>query len=55
MNRTVNITRRMLTTKGLRYCPVIESANGRVRPDYVMVDSPGEAHCCTKKQEGKSG
>ncbi|HXA85733.1 MAG TPA: site-specific integrase [Candidatus Dormibacteraeota bacterium] len=44
MNRTVNITKRVLTCKGLRYCPVIEANNGRVRPDYVMVDGKEERH-----------
>jgi integrase len=29
---------------GLRYCPVIEAANGRIRPDVVMVDGTEERH-----------
>jgi integrase/recombinase XerD len=33
----VNLTKRVLTTAGLRYCPVVMSANGRVKPDVVWV------------------
>jgi len=29
---------------GLRYCPVVEAANGRIRPDVVMVDGTEERH-----------
>lgn len=37
MNR-VNLTKRILTARGWRYCPVVYSANGRVKPDLVYVD-----------------
>ena len=38
MNREVNLTKRVQTSKGLRYCPVVLSANGRVKPDWVKVN-----------------
>ena len=37
MNRRVNLTKRIHTSKGLRFCPAVISANGRVKPDYVLV------------------
>jgi hypothetical protein len=37
MNRQVNLTKRIRTSNGLRFCPVVISANGRVKPDYVLV------------------
>ena len=44
MNREVNLTKRVKTFQGLRYCPVVLSANGRVRPDWVFVDGKEERH-----------
>jgi hypothetical protein len=44
MNRQVNLTKRVQTAKGLRYCPVVLSANGRVKPDAVMVNGQPERH-----------
>jgi integrase/recombinase XerD len=44
MNRQVNLTKRVRTPKGLRFCPVIVSANGRLRPDYVLVVDKEERH-----------
>jgi integrase len=44
MNREVNLTKRVLTSKGLRYCPVVLSANGRVKPDIVLVNGEPEPH-----------
>jgi integrase/recombinase XerD len=44
MNREVNLTKRIRTAKGLRYCPVVLSANGRVKPDAVMVNGKPERH-----------
>jgi hypothetical protein len=38
MNREVNVTKRVQTAAGLRYCPVVLSANGRIKPDAVMVN-----------------
>jgi len=44
MNRQVNLTKRVQTSKGPRYCPVVLSANGRVKPDAVMVNGQPERH-----------
>ena len=45
-NFAVNITKRVDTPEGRRFCPVVESANGRIKPDYVVVgastDNPRE-------------
>jgi hypothetical protein len=34
-NREVNLTKRIQTAQGSRYCPVVLSANGRIKPDFV--------------------
>jgi integrase/recombinase XerD len=44
MNREVNVTKRVKTPQGLRYCPVVLSANGRIRPDWVVVNGKEERH-----------
>jgi len=44
MHREVNLTKRVQTAQGLRYCPVVMSANGRVKPDVVLVDGKEEKH-----------
>ena len=44
MNREVNLTKRVNTAQGLRYCPVALSANGRVKPDLVLVNGKEERH-----------
>jgi len=44
MNREVNLTKRVQTNTGLRYCPVVLSANGRVKPDMVLVNGIPERH-----------
>ena len=41
---SVNLTKRVQTENGLRYCPVVESANGRVKPDQVLVNGRPEKH-----------
>lgn len=41
---SVNLTKRVQTDQGLRYCPVVESANGRVKPDHVLVNGKPEKH-----------
>jgi integrase/recombinase XerD len=41
---SVNLTKRVKTEEGLRYCPVAESANGRVKPDLVVVNGTEERH-----------
>jgi hypothetical protein len=44
MNREVSVSKRVRTTKGLRYCPVVIAANGRIKPDYVLVNRTPERH-----------
>src|SRR5260370_37937469 len=44
MNRQCNVTKRVLTAQGLRYCAVVLSANGRIKPDMVLVNSKPEHH-----------
>jgi len=43
-NREVNLTKRVQTAHGWRYCRVVLSANGRVKPDYVHVNGQEERH-----------
>ena len=43
-SKEVNLTKRVQTSKGLRYCPVALSANGRVKPDLVIVNGEPERH-----------
>ena len=43
-NREVNLTKRVQTAKGPRYCPVALSANGRIKPDVVLVNGQEERH-----------
>lgn len=47
-NREVNLTKRVQTPHGWRYCRVQLSANGRVKPDVVVVNGREERH-----QEGR--
>jgi hypothetical protein len=44
VNREVNVTKRVQTAKGLRYCPVVLSANGRIKPDVVLINGKEEKH-----------
>jgi hypothetical protein len=44
MNREVNLTKRAQTTRGWRYCTVVLSANGRVKPDLILVNGEQETH-----------
>jgi integrase/recombinase XerD len=44
VNREVNVTKRVQTSKGPRYCAVALSANGRVKPDVVLVNGRPERH-----------
>ena len=41
---SVNLTKRVQTANGMRYCPVAQSANGRVKPDVVLVNGKEERH-----------
>jgi integrase/recombinase XerD len=44
-NPKVNLTKYVqLSGKGWRYCPVLVSPNGRVKPDFVLVDGKAEQH-----------
>ncbi len=43
-NREVNLTKRVQTPHGWRYCRVLLSANGRVKPDVVIVNGKQECH-----------
>ena len=43
-NREVNLTKRVQTARGPRYCRVVLAANGRVKPDLVIVNGKQEAH-----------
>ena len=38
MKREVNVTKLVKTAEDLRYCPAVLSANGRIRPDWVLVN-----------------
>jgi integrase/recombinase XerD len=42
--KEVNLTKRIQTSKGPRYCPVVLSPNGRVKPDLVIVNGQQERH-----------
>jgi integrase/recombinase XerD len=44
MHREVNLTKRVQTPQGMRYCAVVLSANGRVKPDAVLVSGKPERH-----------
>src|SRR5258708_35974519 len=43
-NREVNLTKRINTPEGWRYCKVVLSSNGRVKPDAVVVKGQEERH-----------
>ena len=43
-SREVNLTKRVQTSKGMRYCPVVLSPNGRVKPDLVLLNGKPEKH-----------
>ncbi len=43
-SKEVNLTKRVQTGKGMRYCPVVLSPNGRVKPDLVIVNGRPERH-----------
>ena len=34
----VNLTKKIQTAEGLRWCPVVKSVKGHVRPDLVLVN-----------------
>jgi len=43
-NRQCNPTKRVNTAQGLRFCAVVLSANGRVKPDVVLIGNKEERH-----------
>jgi len=43
-NREVNLTKRIETPHGWRYCRVVLAGNGRVKPDRVVVHGKQETH-----------
>jgi hypothetical protein len=43
-SKDVNLTKRVQTSKGMRYCPAVLSPNGRVKPDLVIVNGRPERH-----------
>jgi integrase/recombinase XerD len=44
MNRECNLTKRVRTPRGWRYCRVALSANGRVKPDVVLINGKPERY-----------
>jgi hypothetical protein len=42
--KEVNLTKRVKISDGMRYCPVMLSANGRVKPDFIIVNREPERH-----------
>lgn len=43
-NKEVSLYKRVYTSKGRRYCLVVLTSNGRVKPDFVLVDGVPERH-----------
>jgi integrase/recombinase XerD len=43
-NREVNLTKKVQTPAGRRFCPVALAANGRVKPEVVLVNGCEERH-----------
>ena len=43
-SRELNLTKRVQTPEGMRYCPIVLAANGRIRPDLVLVSGRPERH-----------
>jgi hypothetical protein len=44
MSREVNLTKRVQTPYEWRYCRVVFSANGRIKPDLSVVNGKQECH-----------
>jgi integrase/recombinase XerD len=40
----VNLTKRIDTPEGRRYCPAVIAANGRVKPNWVLINGRPEKH-----------
>ena len=43
-NREVNLTKYVRLNGAKRYCPVVLTANGKVKPDWVFADGKEERH-----------
>lgn len=43
-NRECNVTKRVQTPRGLRYCRVVLATNGRIKPDLVLLGGKEEKH-----------
>jgi len=43
-NGEVSPYKRVSTSRGLRYCPIVTSKNGRIKTDAVIVDGKEEQH-----------
>ncbi len=43
-SREVNLTQRVQTSKGMRFCLIVLSPNGHVKPDLDLVNSKPEKH-----------
>jgi integrase/recombinase XerD len=43
-SKEVNLTKRIKTSNGMRYCPVVVSGNRRVKPHFVIVNGQPERH-----------
>jgi hypothetical protein len=43
-SKEVNLTKRVRTSNGLRYCHVVLSSNGRVKPNLVIVNGEQELY-----------
>src|SRR5438477_12042909 len=41
---TVHLTKKIQTAEGLRWCPVVKSVKGHVRPDLVLVNGFAARH-----------
>jgi integrase/recombinase XerD len=44
VNRSVNLTKRIKTPNGLRFCTVARSANGRIKANFVLIDGHEKQH-----------
>ena len=44
MNREVNLTKRVQTPYGWRYCRLVSSAKGRIKPDLAVVNGKQECY-----------
>jgi len=44
LNRECSVSKRVQTPQGVRYCPVVLSANGRIKPDAVLVSGKEQRH-----------